>query len=154
MSEQPFSASPTGWQHGNTLRRPPCCFPTPERLMRAKHRARKLGTRLAGVRYGALTPRVVEFTVSPAMKLQLAELTEVVPIPQARAISVEMNTSLPAGSFSASVTNVDDADHFSPARVEVKTEVREGSPPRFAWLITSTCLPWLWQCGVDGPRLM
>ena len=62
------------------------------------------------------------------MKLQLAELTEVVPIPQARTISVEMNTSLPAGSFSASVTNVDDVDHFSPTKVEVKTEVCEGSP--------------------------
>jgi hypothetical protein len=101
-----------------------------------------------------LTPRVVEFTVSPAMKLQLAELTEVVPIPQARTISVEMNTSLPAGSFSASVTNVDDVDHFSPTKVEVKTEVCEGSPPCFARLITSTSHPWSWQCGVDGPRLM
>jgi len=40
MSEQPFSGSPTGWQHGNTLRRPPCCFPTLERLMRAEDRAR------------------------------------------------------------------------------------------------------------------
>ena len=84
-----------------------------------------------------LTSRVIEFIVSPAMELELSEVAEVLPIPQAQTVRVNLNTALPASSFSASVTNEEDADHFTPTKVEVQTEVRERSHPPVALLFTA-----------------